>query len=108
MALEEHSASEPEDAASTVSENVDQADKVHVEVADMKEWLDDAQWALEEWLKEEDGAFRGHKEKYAAVYRLAVIGYGDDQNALREQFSKEKGVPFERIIVQEINEEDQI
>jgi hypothetical protein len=72
-------------------------------IVDIDRWQSDARWALQQW---QSGAFDGHRGEYVAVYLDEARGFGTDPNELRRRYSKEFDVPFQRIIVKYIDEED--
>ena len=63
----------------------------------------DAQWALGQWG---DGAFADVAGQYVAVYRLAVVGTGNDPVELAIRCAGACGVSQSRIVIKYVGRED--
>ena len=69
--------------------------------------LEDAQWAMREWEANRTSPKEGQETgNFVAVYKLELLGYGDDSNRLQSEWAKAKGVPYERIFVMYRGDED--
>ncbi|HEX3150987.1 MAG TPA: hypothetical protein VHR66_23105 [Gemmataceae bacterium] len=68
--------------------------------------LADARWALQQWAADSPGFSKNEEGDYVAVLDRQVLGHGNRPNELRQHWADKKKVPFSRICVMFIGNEE--